>query len=163
MQHLENEYKAPLYTLFSDMSRGIVHIRAHGWQSTLLDESIRALDFSQKPFHYVFTIQQWLELAMDLTTSIVAISLVAVATANKKSTTEARVGLSMLNLVTFSILLNQVIKGWITLQTSLGAISRLYTFVTETPREESREDASLPPYWPHTGDIEFENVTARYQ
>jgi hypothetical protein len=39
----------------------------------------------------------------------------------------------------------------------------LREFVERTPVEESRPGITLPPKWPHEGDIEFSNVTARYK
>lgn len=161
--HLDGQCSTPLYSLVGEITSGIAHIRAHGWQSRILDESLSLLDYSQKAFYYMLTIQQWLALAMDFTVAIIAVSLVTIATGSKKSTTEASVGLSMLNLVTFSILLNQVIRGWITLQGSFGAVSRLRTFTREIPQEEAGEHVSLPADWPHAGYVEFDNVTARYK
>jgi ABC-type transport system involved in cytochrome bd biosynthesis fused ATPase/permease subunit len=163
MRHLDIEAKTPLYSLFGDISSGLEHIRAYGWQSKLYDESLRALDYSQKPFYYMFTIQRWLELAMDCTTLVLAVTLVATTTFYKETTTQAALGLSMLNLVTFSTLLNMVIGAWITMETALGAIARLRSFISTTPVEECRSIVSLPQNWPNAGNVEFVNVTAKYK
>jgi ABC-type multidrug transport system fused ATPase/permease subunit len=111
----------------------------------------------------MFTIQRWLELAMDCTTLVLAVTLVATTTFYKETTTQAALGLSMLNLVTFSTLLNMVIGAWITMETALGAIARLRSFISTTPVEECRSIVSLPQNWPNAGNVEFVNVTAKYK
>ena len=56
-----------------------------------------------------------------------------------------------------------VIKYWTTLETSLGAISRLKSFAADTTSENlSHENESVPKSWPSHGKIEFSHVSAAY-
>jgi ABC-type multidrug transport system fused ATPase/permease subunit len=166
MRYLDIEAKAPLYTLFTDMSspNGLEHIRAFGWQEDFLQENLRVLDYSQGPYYYMYTIQRWLELAMDLIGLFIALILICMTTFFRQMTTQAGLGLSLLNLITYSNMLNLAVGCWTTLETSLGALARLRTFVNTTPQEASCEDNNhVPPQWPHSGHIEFVNVSAKYQ
>jgi ABC-type multidrug transport system fused ATPase/permease subunit len=160
---LDIESKVPLYSLFAEMSSGVEHIRAFGWESSFVDESIEALDYSQKPFYYRAALQSWLELAMDLSIMVLAVTLVIVATVFKDTTSQAALGLSLLNLITFSNMLNFAVAAWTLLETALGAVARLRTFLSKTPNEEQQGEVSLPSHWPHTGTIVFSNVTAKYK
>ncbi len=166
MRLLDIEAKAPLYTLFVEMSNpnGLEHIRAFGWQASYIAEGIHVLDHSQKPYYYMFTIQRWLELAMDLIGLFLALILICITTFYRQTTTQAALGLSMLNLITFGNILNLAVSAWTKLETALGAIARLRTFVSETPSElRSERNQPLPAQWPQAGNVEFINVFAKYQ
>ena len=168
MRYLDIEAKAPLYTVFTDMSNpnGLEHIRAFGWQERLTAEGIQALEFSQKPFYYMYTVQRWLELSMDLIGLSMALILICIATFYRQTTSQAGLGLSMLNLITFGNMMNLFISAWTELETSLGALARLRTFVTTTPQETTGEEptqTSLPPKWPQSGCVVLDNVSSKYQ
>jgi ABC-type multidrug transport system fused ATPase/permease subunit len=167
IRYLDIEAKSPLYTLFTDISspNGLEHIRAFGWETYFLKESIYALDFSQSPYYYMYTVQRWLELAMDLVSLCLAFILVTMTVFFRQTTTEAGIGLSLLSLIGFGSTLNFFVSGWTRLETSLGALSRLRTFISSTPQEVGNcEDCShVPQQWPQLGTVEFSNVSAKYQ
>lgn len=178
MRHLDIEAKAPLYTLFTETStpNGLEHIRAFGWQLEFTKESMRALDYSQIPYYYMYTIQRWLELSMDLIGLFVATILICITTFFRQTTSQAGLGLSLLNLVTYSNMVNILVAAWTNLETSLGAILRLRTFVNGTPQEDVREEkkqtagngtkydgVSPPLQWPESGSVRIANVNAKYQ
>ena len=167
IRYLDIEAKSPLYTLFTDVSspNGLEHIRAFGWETYFFQESIHALDFSQSPYYYMFTIQRWLELAMDLLSLCIAFVLVSMTMFLRHTTTEAGIGLSLLSLIGFSNVVNFFVGGWIRLETSLGALARLRTFVNSTPQEGGsyEESSHVPRHWPQFGAVEFSNVSAKYQ
>lgn len=168
MRFLDIEAKSPLYTVFTDMAspNGLEHIRAFGWQDQFTTEGIQALEFSQKPFYYMYTIQRWLELSMDLIGLFIALILISVTTFYRQTTSQAGLGLSMLNLITFSNMLNLFMNAWTQLETSLGALARLRTFVTSTPQETTEQETkreSVPPKWPQSGRVVLNSVSAKYQ
>ncbi|KAK3192622.1 hypothetical protein K4F52_001421 [Lecanicillium sp. MT-2017a] len=163
LRHLDAEAKTPIYTLYTEMAAGLEHIRAFGWQSTFTSELMQALDNSQKPYYYTFAVQRWLELSIDMSSLALAVVLVSITTIYKDSTSEAAMGLTMLNLVTFGNMLNLAVVAWSTLETALGAVMRFRHFVDSTPSENVGDDIQLPTRWPRSGNIVFSNVTAKYQ
>ncbi|KJZ73712.1 hypothetical protein HIM_06830 [Hirsutella minnesotensis 3608] len=147
IRYLDLEAKSPLYTQFIETAAGLQHIRAFGWQSQEIARSLELLDYSQKPYYYMFCIQRWLELILDLCILVIAVVLVSFALTTGSS--QAAIGLALVNIMTLSEALSQLIKSWIDLETSLGAIARLRTFQLpeKTPVEEDSfcvQDAQLP-------------------
>lgn len=165
MRYLDLEAKSPLYTQLTETAAGIEHIRAFGWEEKNLQEGLKLLDHSQKPFYYMFAIQRWLTLVLDFCVMAVAVTLVAFALRFTSTTSQSAIGLSLLNVVKFSESLSQWVANWIDLETSLGAVARLKSFVAETPTEpDPQEPRVIPPAsWPNRGAIELKNVTARYK
>ncbi|KAI7760766.1 hypothetical protein LZL87_007978 [Fusarium oxysporum] len=161
MRLLDLEAKTPLYTQFTEITAGLATIRSFGWTNEFLDESFRMLNTSQKPFYLMFCIQRWLELVLDLFVAGMAILLVTIALRIPGTTSEGAIGLAMVNLLGLNLTLTTVIDQWTTLETSLGAIARLKSFINNTPNESKQGETEVPDNWPK-GRIVFDGVTTSY-
>ncbi|KJX98614.1 ABC transporter like protein [Zymoseptoria brevis] len=165
MRLLDLELKSPLYTMFKETLAGLATVRAFGWDTAFMQDCDPRLDESQKPFYMMFCIQRWLQVMLDLFTAGIAFVLVAVAVIVSDATSKVAIGLALVNLIGLSLTLVLVIDQWTRLETTLGAIARLNTFVKETPDEILMGEprcARLPNDWPSRGELELENVTASY-
>lgn len=102
---------------------------------------------------------------MDLIGFFIALILVCVSVSSRDAASQAGVGLSLLSLILFSTCVNQFVGSWINLETSLGALARLRTFLSNTPKEDLVQDGKtqLPPQWPTSGRVQLTNVIAKYQ
>lgn len=57
-----------------------------------------------------------------------------------------------------------LIIPWTSLETSIGAVSRVRSFAQETPSEVKSDVDRIPgEEWPEAGAISFEIVSASYQ
>ena len=162
---LDLESVSPLYSHITESSNGIEHIRASHWQEAFIQQLIVRLDRSQKPYYYLFAIQRWLTLVLGLATFVIAVVLVSFALNFIESTSETALGLALLNLITFSSSVADFVDSWVDLETSLGAVSRIRNFTSNTPTEEDVDtyEPELLENWPETGTIEFESVKASYK
>ncbi|KAF4982828.1 hypothetical protein FZEAL_1620 [Fusarium zealandicum] len=162
MRFLDLEAKTPLYTQFTETIAGLSTVRAFGWSEKFLDESFHLLGQSQTPLYLMFCIQRWLELVLDLFVAGMAVLLVTLALRISGATSEGAIGLAMVNLLGFNQTLTTVIDQWTQLETSLGAIARLKSFIKNTPNESKMLEVEMPPNWPTHGKIEIDNITASY-
>ncbi|GJN69634.1 hypothetical protein PLICBS_003684 [Purpureocillium lilacinum] len=165
MRHLDLEAKSPLYTQFTETAAGLQHIRAFGWQDDAMQRGLASLDHSQKPYYYMFCIQRWLMLVLDMLVMAIAVVLVTFALNFTHTSSQSAIGLALLNVITFGENLATLLDSWISLETSLGAIARLRSFTNETPVETDPApvlDAALLKNWPDRGRIDFQDVTAKY-
>ncbi|KAF6523054.1 hypothetical protein HZS61_014582 [Fusarium oxysporum f. sp. conglutinans] len=139
MRLLDLEAKTPLYTQFTEITAGLATIRSFGWTDEFLDESC----------------------LLDLFVAGMAILLVTIALRIPGTTSEGAIGLAMVNLLGLNLTLTTVIDQWTTLETSLGAIARLKSFISNTPNENKQDETKVPDNWPG-GRIVFDGVTASY-
>lgn len=163
MRYLDLEAKTPLYSQLSETISGLEHIRGFGWEQETVEESFKLLDYSQKPYYYLFCIQRWLLLVLDFVGSAAAIILVSIAVFLTYSTSQPSIGLAMVGTMFLSLVLRNWVRNWTQLETSLGAVKRLRTFAQETPVERDKPGAQDMSNWPSQGTIEFKNVTAKYR
>lgn len=164
MRFLDLEAKSPLYTHFTESLAGAVTVRAFGREAAALDEHRRRLDLSQKPYYLMFCIQRWLKVALDLIVAGMAAVLVSLALLLPSASSSGAIGLAMVNLIGFSSQLAMLVSQWTVLETSLGAISRIRSFVSDTAKEEDNgEEAAVPHQWPSQGEVRFDGVVASYR
>ncbi|KAE9371145.1 putative multidrug resistance-associated protein [Stipitochalara longipes BDJ] len=160
---LDLEAKSPLYTHFIESLSGLATIRAFGWSSHFVSQNLVLLDNSQKPYYLLFCIQRWLSIVLEVMVAILAIILMVLVVEFRDSVEPGYVGLALLNVISFSSFLIWMVKQWTSLETSIGAISRLKTFTTTTPNENlPGEDQPVPVNWPAHGAIEIRNLSASY-
>lgn len=164
IRHLDLEAKSPLYVHFSETLSGLATIRAMGWKRDFMEENSERLNKSQTPFYLLYYVQRWLNVVLDFFVCFIATILVAFAVLMRHSTSEAAIGLAMVNIISFNNTLSFLINSWTNLETSLGAVARLRSFLIQTPKEALEAERHDPPHgWPTKGDIEFINVTSSYR
>uniref|UniRef100_A0A093VBK4 Metal resistance protein YCF1 n=1 Tax=Talaromyces marneffei PM1 TaxID=1077442 RepID=A0A093VBK4_TALMA len=162
---LDIEAKSPLYTHFIETIGGIATVRAYGWESIFQDECEQKLNQSQKPFYMLMCIQIWLTLVLDLIVGIMAVILMATTTSLKDNFSPGSVGVGLNLVLLFGLSLKNCIRSWTQLETSIGAVSRVKSFVADTPSENRHLGTTewIPPQeWPSQGAIIFEEVTATH-
>ena len=163
MRFLDLECKSPLYTHFAETLEGLSTIRALGWQRNFTDTILEDLDISQRPYYLLFCIQRWFNLFLLLIVGITATAVVALATSLVGSTSPGRIGVSLSSVVGFDSSLGYLMTFWIQLETSLGAIARVKSFVEGTVLEDKEVESFVPSQdWPSRGAIEFKDVSASY-
>jgi ABC-type multidrug transport system fused ATPase/permease subunit len=161
---LDIEAKAPLYSQFIETLDGLATIRAFGWQHSLQRRNHELLDTSQKPYYLLACIQLWLTFTLDILTAVLAILVVVLAVATRDSATGGDIGVALVNVVSTNQVLAMLLISWTSLETSIGAVSRVRSFARDTP-SEVRSDVGPEPSeeWPYAGAISFEDASASYQ
>ncbi|OHW90531.1 ABC transporter [Colletotrichum incanum] len=165
MRLLDLQAQAPLLTKLIETIDGLSTIRAFGWQDAFRNASVDLLDQSQRPYYLLFCIQRWLTFVLDLFVGAIAVLLVSMSIIIPDATSTGAIAVALYNVLNFNRSLANLITSWTELETSLGAISRIRTFESQTPVEPSpTEEASayLPPHWPAQGQLEIKNITASY-
>ena len=164
---LDIEAKAPVYLHFLETTNGANTVRAFGWQRAFRQKLHALLDRSQKPVYLLYCIQQWLALALDLIVAILAAILITVLVVWRDSFDPGDVGVSLVTVMTFNQVLTMLVKSWTALETSIGAVGRVKSFVEKTTSEETelgiRQPLPGPDNWPTRGAISFQNMTATYK
>ncbi|KAJ5383264.1 ABC transporter integral membrane type 1 [Penicillium concentricum] len=163
---LDIEAKAPLYTHFLETIHGISSIKAFDWGLQLREKSHFLLNRSQRPVYMLYSIQQWLILGLDLVVGAIAVILIAMITSLREQFSAASIGVALNIILTLNQTLANALKMWTMTETSIGAVSRVKSFIEDTPSEgrlvRSPVAPQLPHGWPCGGAVKFTDVTAGY-
>jgi len=165
LRFLDLEAKAPLYSQFTDCLQGLVTLRAFGWQHGMEKKNIELLDQSQRPFYFMFAIQRWLTLSLDLLVAGIAILLIVLVVILRGTSLGAgSVGVALLNVIQFSQSIKLLVTFWTNLETHIGSILRIKDFTKNVQSEDQPgEDGDVPPNWPQNGEVTFHSVSAAYR
>ncbi|KAJ5714058.1 uncharacterized protein N7483_011239 [Penicillium malachiteum] len=165
LRYLDLETKAPLFSHFTDSLQGLVTLRAFGWQHGMEQKNIELLDISQRPFYYMFAIQRWLTLSLDMLVAGIAILLVVLVVVLRGTSFNAgSMGIALLNVIQFSQTIKLMVTFWTNLETHIGSIQRIKEFTGTVESEDlPGEDGEIPPNWPSQGAINFHSVSAAYR
>lgn len=165
IRFLDLEAKAPLYSHFTDCLQGLGTLRAFGWQHGMEKKNIELLDYSQRPFYFMFAIQRWLTLSLDLVVAGIAVLLVVLVVILRGTNLGAgSVGVALLNVIQFSQSIKLMVTFWTNLETHIGSILRVKEFTQQVESEDQPgEDGEIPPNWPSKGAVSFHSVSAAYR
>lgn len=64
--------------------------------------------------------------------------------------------------MTLGTSLNSLVSFWASLETSIGAVSRIRSFTEDTPSEDPNHLAKAAEDWVQYGGIEIDNVSASH-
>ena len=164
MRYLDLEAKSPLYSQFVEYLNGLVTIRAFGWQDELANKGMTLLDRSQRPFYLMYAIQRWLVLVLQLVVAGVAVLLMVLVVVLRGQISAGAVGVALVNVILFSQSIQLLLQFWTTMETHIGAITRIKNFTEDTKSENLPLEKDEPPStWPSSGAIEFQRITAAYR
>lgn len=154
---------APLNTHLLETVDGLATIRAFGWRDAYRKASLELLDASQRPHYLLLCVQRWLGLVLNLFVAGLAMILVALGVFVPGGSTVGFMALAITNMLGLGRSLVLLVASWTSLETSLGALSRIRDFEANTPREPVPANPEKPPHrWPSNGEIELREVTASY-
>ncbi|KAJ5209119.1 ABC transporter integral membrane type 1 [Penicillium cf. viridicatum] len=158
LRYLDLESRSPLYSHFAEVLEGLPTIRAFGWQDALSKILTQHLDRSQTPYYMLLCAQRWLNLVLDIVVMALATVVVTLAVMLRSSTSSSLLGVALNNILGFNQLLSYFITSWTTLETSLGAIARVKSFVETTPCENQPGTADLSLRYPD-GTLALDNIS----
>lgn len=142
--------------------KGLATFRAFGWAQDGVALNDRLLDTSQRPAYLLAMIQRWLGFTLQLLVAGLAVVFVTLATQLRLNS--AFTGASLVTLMSFGDQLTLLVQQFTTLETSIGAVSRLKTFGEKVDSESRPEEDIEPPReWPLKGGIEIQGVSASYE
>ncbi|TQS33828.1 hypothetical protein Golomagni_05814 [Golovinomyces magnicellulatus] len=160
---LRIENKAPLFGHFLETINGLASIRAFNWTETYINKSFGLLDAAQKPWYLLNCIQRWLTLVMDLIVAALVVIMMGITISIRDKINPTLLGVALVQLMNLGMELKGLILQWSMLETSLGAVTRIKTFVEHTPSESlPGEDYTPAQGWLSQGTLEVQNVAIQY-
>lgn len=162
---LEIEYKAPVYQALVETLNGLVTIRAFGWKEKYREKGLLATDNFRRPSYVLACVQCWLSFTSLCVIMVIAIVFMAIASQLHGQIGPSTIGTGLSAILAFGGAAQGLITYWVTLEVSLGAVGRVYDFVTTTPRENDGSYMTMrgqERIWPSRGAVRFHNVTASY-
>uniref|UniRef100_UPI00398F0A29 ATP-binding cassette sub-family C member 8-like isoform X2 n=1 Tax=Pristiophorus japonicus TaxID=55135 RepID=UPI00398F0A29 len=168
LQRLDSITKSPVFSHVSETLGGLTTIRAYRREDKFFQQILNKIDCNTVAYLYLNTVNRWLGIRLDLigTSIVFASTLCSLLTATLGYLQAGLVGLAILYALKMSTYLNWCIREFADMEMQMNAVERVNHYTTlpsEQQLEESQTDTgSNLTNWPHSGEIEFNEVSVRY-
>ncbi|KAL1629110.1 hypothetical protein SLS56_005553 [Neofusicoccum ribis] len=156
MRLLDIEHKAPLYTQLMETLSGLPTIRAFNWETVAKERNLRILDDSQRPAYLLYCLQIWLIFVVDMIIAVLALILITITTTLREEIGPGYMGVALTNIMMFSTTMKTLVSCWVQLETSIGAVARVKSFVAEVKSEEDGSEPLIGPGLPLKYGVEVD-------
>ncbi|KAH7907307.1 P-loop containing nucleoside triphosphate hydrolase protein [Hygrophoropsis aurantiaca] len=163
--------KAPVLGHFGAAITGLTSIRAYGAEEAFKRESLVRIDRYTKCARTFYNLHRWLTIRLDIISALFTSSLAAYLVYGDSSLNASDIGFSLNMAVTFSGL----ILWWIWRLNDVGvsasniclihsavSLERIDGYIKIEQEPKPTAGGQPPAYWPVSGDLRVENLTARY-
>ncbi|KAI0782161.1 multidrug resistance-associated ABC transporter [Abortiporus biennis] len=154
--------KAPVMGHFSAAMSGLVSIRAYGAEEKFRLESFKRIDRMSRTARIFFDLNRWIGVRTDALAWGFSAALAAYLTYGKSHVGSANTGFSLTMATGFSSLLLIWIRIFNLFETSGNSLERINQYLTIEQEPKPTSDGIPPAYWPASGDLRVENLSARY-
>lgn len=164
LRFLDLETKAAITSSFLETLEGVATIRAFSWQRPIIEDNIKKLELSLRPWYLMMCLQRWLNVTMDLVVLGLAMVVICLAVTLKDRITGGQIGIALNVVLQANMSLLRLVEAWTILETSLGAVSRLRAFEkTVLPEDKPGEVHQPPETWPAEGAVTFDSLSVAYK
>ncbi|KAJ3850966.1 hypothetical protein EV368DRAFT_74841 [Lentinula lateritia] len=152
IKRIQSNAKAPVLAHLS--------VRAYGVQERFIKESLTRINYYSRPSRVFWNLNRWIDVRLDLLGNVFSASLAAylVYVSHGQAAT---IGFSLNMAVMFSSSILYYIRIMNMFQVR-GILERINAYVEIEQEPKPTKEGVPPAYWPSSGDLRVENLSARY-
>ncbi|KIJ62235.1 hypothetical protein HYDPIDRAFT_176581 [Hydnomerulius pinastri MD-312] len=153
--------KAPVLGHFGAAIAGLTSIRAYGAQKAFQEESLDRIDRYTKSARMFYNVNRWVCIRVDLVGSVFTTALAAYLVYGR-TRDASNVGFSLNMAVGFSSMILYLVRIMNNVEVNANSIERINSYLNIEQEPKSTEGGQPPAYWPASGEVVVENLSARY-
>ncbi|XP_070560016.1 ATP-binding cassette sub-family C member 9-like [Ptychodera flava] len=163
LQRLDNINKSPVFAHFSETLGGLSTIRAYRDERRFRRKLVNAINTSNTAFLYFQTANRWLGVRLDFVGCFVVLlsGIGCMLSSVLGSLEPSLVGLSLSYSLSMTAYLNWLVRQVADTETQMNSIERV-EYYTNVANEKYGGKIKPPAKWPSEGDIQIEQLSARY-
>ncbi|KAJ3772853.1 hypothetical protein FB446DRAFT_788322 [Lentinula raphanica] len=153
--------KPNLFNSFGAAIAGLTSIRAYGVQEAFKAESLRRIDKFSRAARTYYNLNRWITVRVDALGALLSCVL-AVYLVYYRGQSASNTGFSLNMAVGFSSLILWWVRTLNEFEVQGNSLERIqhYTTIEQEPKPTS--EAEPPAYWPASGHLRVEELSARY-
>ncbi|KAJ3929467.1 MAG: hypothetical protein NXY57DRAFT_1016596 [Lentinula lateritia] len=161
IKRIQSNAKAPVLAHFGTVMAGLVSVRAYGVQERFIKESLTRINYYSRPSRVFWNLNRWIDVRLDLLGNVFSASLAAylVYVSHGQAAT---IGFSLNMAVMFSSSILYYIRIMNMFQVRANSLERINAYIEIEQEPKPTKEGVPPAYWPSSGDLRVENLSARY-
>ncbi|CAL8071482.1 unnamed protein product [Orchesella dallaii] len=168
LQRIQAISRGPIYSHFHETLEGLSTIRAFREQKRFTNQMLVRLDSHNKADMFINVGNRWLSISLDYLGGVIVFlaTLAAVISSHvyPEAVTASMVGLAINYTLLVPVYLNWVVKFLAEVEMFMNSVDRIdrYAELEIEDYDGVLPPDSLPPNWPTSGQVKFENVSVQY-
>ncbi|KAJ3258950.1 Multidrug resistance-associated protein 1 [Boothiomyces macroporosus] len=160
-QDLETSNKSPMFAHLSTTLEGLFLIRLYHAQEKFDHFNCNLIDSDHKALYSLLLVKTLMAVSLDAVSTlfIYFCSLFSILFNVGPSET----GLAISNALQLLLFVPLLVKMFFDFHESMSSVSSLIYFGDKVPRETKSKHSKIPEDWPKEGEIQFKNVSSKYQ
>ncbi|GJE86639.1 multidrug resistance-associated ABC transporter [Phanerochaete sordida] len=154
--------KAPVLGVFGSTLHGLISIRAYGAQQACRATLHERQDRYVRAARSFYNVNRWIGTRLNLLGDFFVASLAYYLLYGPLRTNPSVVGFVISQAVGLSDLILVVIRLFNNLEVNSNSLERIKQYLDIEHEPESTSDGTPPAYWPSSGDVRVEGLSARY-
>ncbi|KIK70420.1 hypothetical protein GYMLUDRAFT_234888 [Collybiopsis luxurians FD-317 M1] len=153
--------RAPVLAHFSASVVGLTSIRAYGAQNAFVKQSLDHINAYSRAARTFYNLSRWISLRLDVLSACFASALAAYLVYVQQQNA-ATSGFSLSMGVGFSALTLYLVQILNEFEVQSNSVERIRQYITIEQEPKPDKQHSLPAYWPASGNLQVEHLSARY-
>ncbi|XP_053196098.1 multidrug resistance-associated protein 1-like isoform X2 [Scomber japonicus] len=164
LRRLEAVSRSPIYSHFNETLQGAGVIRAFGEQNRFTLLADRRIDANQEAYFPRFVATRWLAVNLEFLGNLLVLAAAVLAVRSRDQLSPGIVGLAVTHSLQVTGILSWIVRSWTDVENNIVSVERVKEYA-ETPKEAAwtLPAGLLPPDWPTTGTIQFEDYGLQYR
>ncbi|KZP30958.1 P-loop containing nucleoside triphosphate hydrolase protein [Athelia psychrophila] len=156
--------RAPVLAHFGAAITGLVSVRAYGAQEAFKAKSMSRIDKYTRTARTFYNLSCWIALRIDALSAVFTASLASyfIYSPLASHLAAANAGFSLTSAATFSLIVLWWVKCLNEFEISSSSLERIHEYSIIEQEPASTEGGQPPAYWPASGEIRVEGLSARY-
>ncbi|KAG1908484.1 uncharacterized protein F5891DRAFT_993333 [Suillus fuscotomentosus] len=154
--------KAPVLGHFGAAIAGLTSIRAYGAEEAFKNESLDRIDRYTKSARMFYNLNRWVCIRIDVIGGGFSAALAAYLVYGRGVHEASNIGFSLNMAVGFSSMILWWIRILNEVEVNGNSLERIDSYIKIEQEPKPTEGGQPPAYWPASGDLRVENLSARY-
>lgn len=154
--------RAPVLGHFGAAVAGLTSIRAYGAQEAFKQESLTRIDRYTKCARMFYNLNRWISFRIEALGALFASCLAAWLVYAQPGSTASNTGFSLTMAVGFSGMILWWVRILNEFEVAGNSLERIQQYVSIEQEPKPTQDGLPPAYWPSSGDLKVEKLSARY-
>ncbi|KAJ8594877.1 hypothetical protein M405DRAFT_759938 [Rhizopogon salebrosus TDB-379] len=154
--------KAPVLGHFGAAIAGLTSIRAYGAEDAFKQESLNRIDRYTKSARMFYNLNRWVCVRIDLIGAAFSAGLATYLVYGSGVRAASNIGFSLNMAVGFSSMILWWVRILNEVEVNGNSLERIDSYIKIEQEPKPTEGGQPPAYWPASGDLRVENLSARY-
>ncbi|KAH7915135.1 hypothetical protein BJ138DRAFT_1170143 [Hygrophoropsis aurantiaca] len=154
--------KAPVLAHFGAAIAGITSIRAYGAQDSLRLESLTRIDRYTRSARIFYCLNRWVCVRVNTVGSLFTAGLAGYLVYFGDASKASNIGFSLNMAVAFTSMIIWWVRVANDVEVDGFSLERIDSYIKVEQEPKPTEGGKPPAYWPASGDLRVENLSARY-